>query len=334
MTVAVIVLACLAVALLVSLGVAVGAARRAGRAADEATKRADAHAEHPPRPASATEGVTVIPPSEQGAADQAAAQQPPAPVEARPEGGADISGADVTSADHPDADIRAGADVPGAGAGVSAADSAGSGRTGTLPSPQTSPDGGAVARPETVTAAEAAIVAEGTAAPEGVSAGGIPPDDRSAKVTRAMWSLQGVELELERQRDAAVPGAPEAASGVLVGALQREVERIREEMGTPGELHDELGRDPSASAGLLLLRSIQLTLPAVAWRCTGFDLYVFDADGALQARLVCEGFETAAEDGAKAALAAVTEAVAPAGGRVELRKGEAGWAEALVSVPA
>jgi hypothetical protein len=173
--------------------------------------------------------------------------------------------------------------------------------------------------------------------------GAIPPDpseattlesDPNRHVIDAVWSLERLELDGQRQLDMDIIVAPvEVVDGILVGALQREVERIREEMGTPGELHNELHDDPDGPVGLLMLGAVRLTLGALARHCQAFDLRLEAGEGTLVATVVCEGFEPEAADETSAAVGAIATAVAEAGATAVFSPGVDGAARAELSFP-
>jgi hypothetical protein len=194
----------------------------------------------------------------------------------------------------------------------------------------------ATARDALARAEAATIPAEPTtqSPPEAVVEPAGEAISRSADVLGSLWTLERLELDVHRRRQAAeTPDAVSTYATVLGGAIEREVERIREEVGTPGELHSELGNDPDEETGLVVLGAIRRTLAAVARGCEAYDLYVKTEHGRLQVKVVCELFDGAWMEDTAADVGAVASAVAPAGATAVFRPGEAGAAVAELSFP-
>lgn len=170
--------------------------------------------------------------------------------------------------------------------------------------------------------------------PEAVDEAPSEAISRSDDVVGSLWTLERLELDVHRRRQAAVtPDAVSIYDTVLGGAIEREVERIREEVGTPGELHSEIGADPDEVTGLVVIGAIRRTLAAVARACEAYDLYVKTEHGRLQVQVVCELFDSAWMDDTTTDVGAVASAVAPAGATAVFRPGEAGAAVAELSFP-
>jgi hypothetical protein len=159
-----------------------------------------------------------------------------------------------------------------------------------------------------------------------------PEADQNGQVIDAVWSLERLELDRQRQLEAGIVArADDVDAGTLVVALQREVERIREEMGTPGELRSDLDADPAGPVGLLVLGAVKLTLGALARRCQAYDLRLEVAHGRIAVTIVCEGFEPESADETSAAVAAIAAAVADTGATAAFRPGVDGAAHAELS---
>ena len=136
------------------------------------------------------------------------------------------------------------------------------------------------------------------ASPEGGSGDGIadPPaagSDRADRVVSAVWRLQCLDLERSRRREAGLSTAAGTDEGPigLAQAVEEEIARTREEIGTPGAFRSDLEVEPDPAGALLLLRSVQSTLDFVARRSQAFDLHLHPADGALAVTVVCDDFE-------------------------------------------
>jgi hypothetical protein len=181
--------------------------------------------------------------------------------------------------------------------------------------------------------ADASFARDGAIAPD-PSETPTPESDQNGHVIDAVWSLERLELDRQRQLEAGIVAmADDIDAGTLVVALQREVERIREEMGTPGELRSDLDADPDGPVGLLVLGAVRLTLGALARRCQAYDLRLEAADGRVAATIVCEGFEPESADETSAAVAAIAAAIADAGATAAFSAGVDGAAHAELSFP-
>ena len=171
------------------------------------------------------------------------------------------------------------------------------------------PAGGTVAAP-------GAGVALASGAPEGASAPVSPAPPPDARLG-SLWAL--TVLEQQRQWQLSVAGTTPSAGGApdgLVGVLTIEVERIREEVGTPGSL--DVGMTPPATAddNALIFHATRQLLALLVPHTQAFDLVLhrFDDDAVLE--LTCSGWE--GPDHVADGVGRLLEAVAPAGGDLEL----------------
>ena len=130
----------------------------------------------------------------------------------------------------------------------------------------------------------------------------------------ALWALALLEQQRTWRLSLASPNA--AGPDGLAGALAMEVDRIREEVGTPGTL--ELRLDPPVATGdaaLALLAAREL-LAALVPHTQSYDVVVGREGPRLSVDVVCTGWEgpTEAADDVSRLLAAV----APTGGDLQL----------------
>ncbi len=134
----------------------------------------------------------------------------------------------------------------------------------------------------------------------------------------AAWALAGLRVGWDLRRHAAlVPAAASTPEVDLVVAAGAEVQRIREEIGTPGVLAAQPLPQLPAPVALVALLAVEGLLAAVVRRTQAYDLSLACADGYLLAEVACEGDEGITADDAD--LASVTAAVARAG--ADLRSG-------------
>lgn len=149
----------------------------------------------------------------------------------------------------------------------------------------------------------------------------------------ALWGLSCLSAEWEQrgaERQSTAPSPP-AVPGDLAEVLTIEIGRIREEAGTPGTVRMAVEPPAVGAEAVLVLRSVQLLLSALARHCQGYDLYVHRWERRISAVLVCEGFDgpdTVADD-----TTAVLVALSPAGGDVDIDRDPEGRLRARLSVP-
>jgi uncharacterized protein YneF (UPF0154 family) len=182
----------------------------------------------------------------------------------------------------------------------------------------------------------------GLTTPPGVAAAtpaGADPDagvDRQGRILDAVWQLQCLDVELERRRQAGLSTASADSGGPdLAGAVQQEITRIREEIGTPGTFRSYLDAEPDPAVAVLLLRSVQSTLDVVARHAQAFDLELRHRDGRLAVTVLCDDFEgpDPEEGTVDGEAAAIASAVAFAGGTLVFDLDPGGRVRALLSVP-
>lgn len=155
----------------------------------------------------------------------------------------------------------------------------------------------------------------------------------AAGTVETLWSLARHDLQLERRRAAALSSALDVEEGCssASAAVEAEVERVREEVGTPGSFRVELADQARAATSLLALAAARALLGAVARRCDGFDLYVHEWGGALAAVVVCEGYsgpEDLGSDGSS-----LRTALSRTGGRLAVDRDDRGRLRARLRVP-
>lgn len=148
----------------------------------------------------------------------------------------------------------------------------------------------------------------------------------------ALWALG----DLEARRSGYVPASEAAVVGVdplasLRLALTAEVTRIREEIGTPGEL--EIGQLPILDKGdsLVLGRAVQALLAALARHCDAYDLRLEQEAEQAKAVVTCERWE--GPDRSADDMSALLAALESIGGELDLDRDDAGRLRASLSVP-
>jgi hypothetical protein len=136
--------------------------------------------------------------------------------------------------------------------------------------------------------------------------------DTGPETSGTVWALTELQQRWARRDEAGLSTAPFDPAGAdgLTGGLGLEIERIREEAGTPGDLTLELDVQPAAGLTLLVLRSLQVLLEVVTRRCDSYDLAVRSDETELSTELTCHGFDggPAVLDDAGAALAILADA--------------------------
>ncbi|MDQ2727831.1 MAG: hypothetical protein M3Y91_08220 [Actinomycetota bacterium] len=106
----------------------------------------------------------------------------------------------------------------------------------------------------------------------------------------ALWGLSCLAADWERQgaERQSTASSPAVVTGDLAGLLEVEVGRIREEAGIPGMVRAAVEPPAAGAEALMVLRSVQLLLSALARHCQGYDLYVHRWEGRISAVVVCE----------------------------------------------
>ncbi len=121
--------------------------------------------------------------------------------------------------------------------------------------------------------------------------------DRHDRALEALWGLTQLEYRWAARDEAALSTAPAAATGGVERDVEREIIRIREEAGTPGQLIAALRSEPAPGDALLLLRGLRSLLATVVRRCDHYTVELRQDGGVLHVAVTCEAF-----DGAPAAL--------------------------------
>lgn len=151
----------------------------------------------------------------------------------------------------------------------------------------------------------------------------------------SLWEL--AVLEGERAWRLAMgsprPQASRGARPTLGAAVDAEVQRIREETGTPGAARTALAGEPAPVDAIVALRAVQALLAVLTRYSQGYDLELRGGggDGKLVATLVCEGFE--GPDAVADETSSVLGALTPAGGDLDIDSLPDGRLRATLSVP-
>jgi hypothetical protein len=138
--------------------------------------------------------------------------------------------------------------------------------------------------------------------------------DRDGRL-RSLWAL--TLLEQQRQWQLTLPAGSARARPPddLPGALDTEVERIREEVGTPGTLTVDAPVTTTQDDALVFHATRQL-LALLVPHTQAFDLVLQRKEDHAVVELTCSGWE--GPDQVAEGVARLLEAVAPAGGDLEL----------------
>ncbi|MGI8752891.1 MAG: hypothetical protein ACR2MN_11370 [Acidimicrobiales bacterium] len=149
----------------------------------------------------------------------------------------------------------------------------------------------------------------------------------------ALWGLSCLAAAWERRgaETQSTASAPAVVPGDLAAVLDVEIGRIREEAGTPGTVRMAVEPPAVGAEAVVVLRSVQLLLSALARHCQGYDLYVHRWERRISAVVVCEGFDgpdTVADD-----TTAVLMALSPADGDVDIDRDPEGRMRARLSLP-
>ncbi len=120
------------------------------------------------------------------------------------------------------------------------------------------------------------------------------------------WQLSG----------AAGTPAGQSAPDSLPAVLTVEVDRIREEIGTPGSLTVQMSPPATAADDTLIFHATRQLLALLVPHTQAFDLDLRRADNYAVLELICSGWE--GPDDVAEGVGRLLEAVAPAGGDLEL----------------
>jgi hypothetical protein len=144
----------------------------------------------------------------------------------------------------------------------------------------------------------------------------------------ALWAL--AQLEQQRAWRLSLAAVIEGEPDGLPRALAMEVDRIREEVGTPGSL--DLRLDPPVGvddAALALLAAREL-LAALVPHTQAYDMVIARDGSRLAIEVVCTGWEGPAE--AADDVSRLLAAIAPAGGDLQLDTDADGRLRAVVQL--
>lgn len=144
----------------------------------------------------------------------------------------------------------------------------------------------------------------------------------------ALWAL--AQLEQQRAWRLSLAAVIEGEPDGLRGALAMEVDRIREEVGTPGTL--DLKVDPPVTvddAALALLAAREL-LASLVPHTQAYDMVIGRDGSRLDIEVVCTGWEGPAE--AADDISRLLAAIAPAGGDLQLDTDADGRLRAVVQL--
>jgi multidrug efflux pump subunit AcrA (membrane-fusion protein) len=179
-------------------------------------------------------------------------------------------------------------------------------------------------------AAEEAARAADEAAAAAAGAGESGPAGSPAVEARlaALWAL--AQIEQQRTWRLSMASAIDGDPG-LAGALAMEVDRIREDVGTPGSLETRLDPPVAVHDAALALLAARELLAALVPHTQAYDLAV-GYDGAhLAIEVVCTGWEGPA--GAADDVSRLLAAIAPAGGDLSVDTNPDGRLRATLQLP-
>jgi hypothetical protein len=153
-----------------------------------------------------------------------------------------------------------------------------------------------------------------------------------------MWALTLLEERRQRRLGLVSAGAgggsqlPEPPDE-LGDALAVEVERIREEVGTPGSLEARLDPPVGAGEAALVLHGTRQLLGALVRHTNAYDLTVVRDGDQVDVAVVCSGWEGQGSDVDEDVIRLV-KAVAPAGGDVHVDPMSGGRLQVTLRLPA
>ena len=146
-----------------------------------------------------------------------------------------------------------------------------------------------------------------------------------------LWTLACLEQGRAERMTMPLPGDGAAGPPGLAAAIAHEVERIREETGTPGQLSVTLQGELAAGDAVIALRALQGLLAVLTRYSEAFELRVGAEAGRLVATVVCDGFDgpdTVADE-----ATALLRALRPALGEIDVDRDEGGRLEATLTIP-
>lgn len=174
---------------------------------------------------------------------------------------------------------------------------------GAEPEPEATPE------PEPEPAAQPEPAANAALAPTPALHTSLEPTDGRLP---SLWAL----TLLEQQRQWHLSGVADSAPDSLSSVLAVEVERIREEVGTPGSLTVTMTPPASAADDALIFHATRQLLALLVPHTQAFDLDLHRAKDHAVLELICSGWE--GPDHVADGVGRLLEAVAPAGGDLEL----------------
>jgi hypothetical protein len=168
-----------------------------------------------------------------------------------------------------------------------------------------------------------------------LAAGGSSPGGFAISVAETLWTLEHLRLVWARRdlrRVSTAAPAPDEPTG-LAEALAGEVERIREEIGTPGSLQSALAAEPSSPAAALALRTTEALLSVLARRADGYDVHLARAaDGRLEIAVICDGTDPEVVNGSTE-LDELATVIGHAGGSLGFDAADDGRLRARITLP-
>ena len=159
-----------------------------------------------------------------------------------------------------------------------------------------------------------------------------PPSEARNRLA-ALWGLTLFELARAWPLDSpdGVVERDSATGSNLAAALSNEVERIREETGTPGTLRSDLDPAPAAPVSEAVWRTSKALLGVLVRHTQAFDVVLSRQAPDLVATVVCEGWEgpeSVADD-----ISELYAVVAPSGIHLEVDQDAEGRVRATLRVP-
>jgi hypothetical protein len=151
-----------------------------------------------------------------------------------------------------------------------------------------------------------------------------PPDVRLA----ALWAL----AQIEQQRAWRLSTGSDVDGDTGLGpALAMEVERIREDVGTPGSLETRLDEPVAVHDAAFALSAARGLLAVLVPHTQAYDMAIEQDGSQLAIEVVCTGWEGPAE--AADDVSRLLAAVAPAGGNLSLDTDPDGRLRATLQLP-
>jgi multidrug efflux pump subunit AcrA (membrane-fusion protein) len=149
----------------------------------------------------------------------------------------------------------------------------------------------------------------------------------------ALWALACLEQGRAWRLTMAMPEETPTVDGPnsLWRTVEREIERIREETGTPGHLSASLPDEMAAGDAVVVLRALQGLMAILARYSDAFDLHLSIEDERVVAGLTCEAFDgpdTVADE-----ATSLLRALGPVQGEIDVDRDEAGRLAARLVIP-